>query len=1020
MSVPFAQADDETMSLLGLIMKAAALPPAMDRAEQTRVLEVVTRRCCREQIEHVPDAIKFKLIDRIMHVAPHLCVRPVAEVVDTGAAAPPPQLSLMVVVDTSGSMSSTIAAVQVELKQWIDGVTTVRGGNCAYRSVTIIFFDSKLYGPFRTTDCLGVVHGSGSTRAVPALAMLRDELARAGPSHVAFLTDGEFDEKKAAYDFGMLPNVVAFALVFPAHTPANAEMDHFAYLPRVTPPGIPIISRRAQSASDIATILEDAFASTRRGGAAAVKPLLYKLICGEYVMLGEMSIFQMNKIVSDLLQHPEPDVVHKFFSHLIGMYHLMMHRSGDLLNTLRSPDMRLMWSFLQPLKKRLALVAPTEMHAATTALVLDFLASFESSVVDLRDARLAALRKTAPMNEATKSEIGELLKAFSDMKKVDDRDRIATEHERLKQQAAAAGGSVKWVRFNYRAAVPLESFICYPNNGKKDQAEIYRMMASIGVCTKEAEGAMEMVMEPRGLMLVLRLMTYRADDDAKMTLTATQATRLALGFFATQLAGTSTSGSYVCADDHVAVRALLLRLATTDHSYTIMSNVTNLAESVNNSCEWIRVVAAVARVACVRIMTQPQDGALWRKEEAEGGATAFVLDAAVLQRMEDRDAALFIARNLNTSERNARVTRAIPVRVDNWEHLILVKERREQTSDEWFDEVAAVVAVGAARVAVTNGMMLQERLTQNAREFVCRHWLGGHRLILKTGAAHPATTFGDNTTVRLAVEAWIRAAWTQYLGGESRDVPLPVVPTRGLQAEVAAFFALRAQQVPVVFMKDSLEVCPIGAILDRLPPSRAVAVCRALCGADDSFLRLPGDEQVQLAAAAAANLNGTMCSTAAAAVAASSAPPPPVAAQLAEPLEAAAVELAGRIARRMECVPLVEGVGRIRPRKVMSQADWNALEETLALRTEAERALAMPCDEDFVCPLSSEVFVEPVCFGGHMYERAWIERWLSSDVRRSSPLTRETHDASGAPLALQAPSPFFLAQLEAYRLRVKA
>ncbi len=1038
MSVPFAEANDETMSLLGLLMKAAALPATMDLAAQTRILEVATRRSCTEPIANIPDSIKFKLIDKIMQVAPQLCVRPVADVAPPMATAhaTAPALSLMVVVDTSGSMRSTIAAVQAALKAWID--QAMRDGG--YGNVCIVLFDDKLYGPFRSTACLGQVHGSGTTRALPALRQLREELQHAGPSHVVFVTDGEFDEKKAAYDVGVLPNVVAFALVFPGHTPANAEAVHYAYLPRVTPAGIPITSRRAVSPSDMADLLEGAFTSTRRSGLATVQPLLYRLICGEYVMLAEMSLFQMNKIVADLLQSLDYSLVHKFFSHLIGMYHLMMHRSGDLLNSLRSPDMRLMWSFLQPLKKRLAQVAADEVHGATTALVLDFLAGFEASVVDLRDARLAVLRTSSSpnMSDAAKAEMAELLRAFSDMKKVDERDRIATEHLRLKKAATATATAVpppavRCVRFNHIAAVPLESFVCYPNNSKKDQAEIFQMMASIGLCSADDAGAVEVVMEPKGVLLVLRLLPYRAEHDVRMTLTATQATRLALGFYASQMAG--QGAMYTCADDHIPVRALLLRLATVGHSPAILSNVTNMAESVNHSGEWIRVLATVARTACVRSAVQPQDLTLWRKEAAGqddmpdpsgqnrtrmddaavaaasvGTAVSYVLDPTVLQRIADRDAALCIARNFNTSERQARVTRAIPIPIPNWAALIVVKTQAEQSSDEWFDEPVATVTIGRTALAVTNGMLLQEHVTQNARAFAARHWLSGHRLILKTGAAHPAAVYGDATNVRPAVEAWVRAAWAAVVGEAAAwDVPLPVVGSASQRADIAALFAARAAAQPVVYLKDLMEVCPVAAILDRMPPSRGAAVCRTLFATDDTFLKLAGDEQERLATAAAATL----------AMAPGEAPRHVASAPLqAEALEAAAALLAQRLTLRMAPLSVVAGVGVSRARRLLSQADWHALEDSCALRR--ADAPAPFDDSDFTCPLSSELFQDPVCFGGHMYERWMLERWLSGDPRRSSPLTRETHDAAGNPLQLEAPSAFFVAQLHMRRMREEA
>ena len=70
-------------------------------------------------------------------------------------------------------------------------------------------------------------------------------------TQVVFITDGEFNEGKNAYGIAQLPNVTKFIMIFPTHTPYNAEKDHYAYLPKITPVNIPIISERTNDIENL-------------------------------------------------------------------------------------------------------------------------------------------------------------------------------------------------------------------------------------------------------------------------------------------------------------------------------------------------------------------------------------------------------------------------------------------------------------------------------------------------------------------------------------------------------------------------------------------------------------------------------------------------------------------------------------------------------------------------------------------------------------------------------------------------
>jgi hypothetical protein len=69
--------------------------------------------------------------------------------------------------------------------------------------------------------------------------------------------------------------------------------------------------------------------------------------------------------------------------------------------------------------------------------------------------------------------------------------------------------------------------------------------------------------------------------------------------------------------------------------------------------------------------------------------------------------------------------------------------------------------------------------------------------------------------------------------------------------------------------------------------------------------------------------------------------------------------------------------------------------------------------DDFTCPLSQEILVDPVAYGGHIYERGYITHWIG--INPSSPLTRRTHDDAGVPYTITAPPALFVSQLAEWK-----
>jgi U-box domain len=83
--------------------------------------------------------------------------------------------------------------------------------------------------------------------------------------------------------------------------------------------------------------------------------------------------------------------------------------------------------------------------------------------------------------------------------------------------------------------------------------------------------------------------------------------------------------------------------------------------------------------------------------------------------------------------------------------------------------------------------------------------------------------------------------------------------------------------------------------------------------------------------------------------------------------------------------------------------------------TDADVSVDLIKHQEFICPITCEVFENPVFFGGHFYEADDLEKWFVSSGNRSSPMTRKTYNADGSLLEkILAPS-YVIAQLEQFK-----
>ncbi len=78
----------------------------------------------------------------------------------------------------------------------------------------------------------------------------------------------------------------------------------------------------------------------------------------------------------------------------------------------------------------------------------------------------------------------------------------------------------------------------------------------------------------------------------------------------------------------------------------------------------------------------------------------------------------------------------------------------------------------------------------------------------------------------------------------------------------------------------------------------------------------------------------------------------------------------------------------LEPKRVRRAEVCELIAPLEALRSAADALQRTFVRDEFLCPITQEVMVEPVtCADGHSYERQAIEQWLRQQTDREMPLT---------------------------------
>lgn len=991
----FEFGENEKLSPIALIAKANSVNKDSEKKQIFSTFEALTRRLTLEKVQ-IMNTMKLKIVDNIMQFAPHLAIRPIS---DMGVSTTISSKPLVVLIDTSGSMSSSIVSLQLNLKLWIN--SKLKDGT--YNQCTIIFFESLVHGPFYSIDCLNKVHGSGGTNVVPALQILKHTLQGLNcPSDVIFITDGDFNEGKNAYNFGSLQNIENFVMVFPSHTPENTIVDHYAYLPRITPPNTPIYSSGIGKNEAFDEVLNDKLVPSYK---VQIERTLYTPICGEYLMLTGLSLFQMNSIVGNILKYTEEEgsMVHNFFSYIMGVYNAMATKGGDLLNTLRSEEMKLLWQLLQPLKKTLQQVNITNVHYPTTSLVYDFLESYEGEIVGKRDARINELKKKGNSKEVAE-EIANIKKSFECMKRVDEYERIMIDIEKLKQR----GFPSIYVKYNYKPSISSDAFKGFPNLSRQDVLEIYKTIASIGVVycvnNKIDPDTVELVLDPEGcgLILALRLMTYSKSDENKMTLTATLVSRMMFGFFATQILQ-----GYIHSDDHDKIKLLLWKHVVNFSSHAILFNMTNMTEPSNCAPEWIKILNTISSTTNIKVTYTPPTASLSVWEESNG---VWILNQKVLNDMTTKNSALYAYRYIQGfGDRGyAQVTTNHVIKIENNEidNFILKVSGKEQTWEEWKDfPVRSFVCNDGTNFIVTNGMIVQERINLNVDDFLKANFEAGHRLINKAGIVHPATCY-QSGIIKQTVQYWFLESWKLMLNhykdeiGHLSKYSYPTV-TNDKEFEIVKKLieiALFASPISYDTTKN-VQVYPwLVTKCANIFDEKFVNIIFNITNIKD-FGKMSGEAQTKVVMELpeeSVDLSSI---------------------NVAPELLILAKRLAEDLRTKFQPIESVTGVGKNGQQKknadvlisLLETPDFN-LDEFLNLKIED-----LLSSDDFCCPITGDVFEDPVMFDNHIYERNALLQWLTTSY--TSPLTRRKYGDDGKLLQICEPPSLFVTTLKKFKAK---
>lgn len=872
-----------------------------------------------------------------------------------------PQSNLMIVIDDSGSMSSFTPHLRKAL------TVTLNEVRANYKNLEIILFGMTVQGPYPTTDCLNSVFISGGTNAVVTFEVMKPTLAKfKEPFEVLFFTDGEFDGGFNAYFRQMLPNITKFVMLFPPHTPPNAEINHREYLPTITPPGIFIDALRA----DIDQITR--FVRTEcRGTKISSFNSPYYVNIGDYAIFQGMSISGMHKIIERILQSTDTGMVSTFFSNIVGAYEHMVNNSGSLQNVLRTDIMKVLWQLVQPLKRRLTDIPSTHPHHATASAVLTYLDICVNAIIDKRDKRNLEIDQqikvvTGIEKEALIKEKKDIQEAFSQMRRVNDMDRIIEETKRMIDD----GNDTIYVKFRLPQPCVVDAIFGFPNVNPDLMTEVFNYIASLGTCSKSSENSLQLVLDPkcRGIINIFRQMFTGA------TLTPTLVTRILMTFY------TKLRHGYIYDHRHIVIANLIHTFIEHHISPAILSNITCTNESVNLSPIWLSVLCEIGRNVNPRVETV-RDKLLWTPDHINVPLLDRILDGFQARKIVD-----YIS-NLDGETRDVKCSQTIIVPIPNFNHLIHVG-RDIVTWQDWAEQVIGV----EYGVSVTNSSRLQERIKINSYDFIKYWWSKGHPKINKSGGVHPVETIGQTHDVREAVRNWFAENWLickQALNIKSEST-FPTVTTDELKERVVRWFEVKSIDNLPSYQRLFTVRLDAKMIIPNLNISQRVQnMCYTIPPKDKLFEFLienpnfPSTEVVE------------------------------VQVHLPEVVERIAI-IVERINFHIQHLHL--SVIFLEPeRKRRSVATWEVGDDVnlqdILINMEKEEAFD---PQDFECPILCTIFEDPVVFDGHIYERSAITNWLRSNDGRS-PMTRRNMDNEGNRLEIQVVPPLFMAALKKFK-----
>jgi len=522
--------------------------------------------------------------------------------------------------------------------------------------------------------------------------------------------------------------------------------------------------------------------------------------------------------------------------------------------------------------------------------------------------------------------------------------------------ALAEKNSVIYVKYYHKVKI-VEWLKAFPNIPQNAILDIFTVFASLGVCNKDDPDAFPLVLDRdfKGLVHVFCLASYNKHEESPMTLTATQITRDLMGFVASQ------GSNYEYAFPHIRITTMIRQYISTSISPVILSNITNMSDPTNCNPSWIRILASVAQMFDIQITQKPIDKTFW--VETDG---SFLLNAKALNLRVAQNSADYLIKQMQimySSRFNVNVDHHHTVLIQNFHQYVVISTGREMTPEEWYYSVHHEDIInGERRISINGQMLSEEHGVYDPFNFVLRHWLTGHRLIVKSGGpAHPVSRFSTDHRINLIVDDWFRTNWilckTHF--GIVNDSTHPVVRSEEMRDRVAEWLYAQIMVNPITYTTNKLETIPMYEIITRLDVDPVMK---------DIAVQLCADKTLN---ATSITPNGIISY------------PSDIAPEMIESIDS----FKGEIVNWFSPTPLVKGIGGY-------------------------------IANDFMCPISCEVLEDPVTFGGHVYERRFIETWLARDSTRSSPLTRQSCDKFGVPFRIETSNIEFIRQLENYKKRL--